>query len=167
MSTVGEQLRQAREAKNLTVYQVAEITKIRTDHIRALDEGNYDVFSAPVYIRGFVRAYANVLKLNAPEILQLLSQELSKSAKHHEPPPLTKTSRTALDVLMYQLSKLKWRVVLLVLGVILLLGGGWLIWRSASQHRGKPAAPRLTPGVYQPARKDPGQTLPLPTPNKR
>ena len=56
MSTVAEQLREAREAQNLTVYQVAEITKIRTDHIRALDEGNYDVFSAPVYIRGSVRS---------------------------------------------------------------------------------------------------------------
>jgi cytoskeletal protein RodZ len=43
MSTVAEQLRQAREAQNLSVYQVAEITKIRTDHIRALDEGNFDV----------------------------------------------------------------------------------------------------------------------------
>ena len=48
MSTVAEQLRQAREARNLTVQQVAEITKIRTDHVRAVEEGNYDVFSAPV-----------------------------------------------------------------------------------------------------------------------
>ena len=60
MSTVAEQLRQAREAKNLTVQQVVEITKIRTDHLRALEEGNFDVFSAPVYIRGFVRSYANL-----------------------------------------------------------------------------------------------------------
>src|SRR5436305_15056038 len=58
MLTVADQLRTAREAKNLTVYQIADLTKIRTDHIRALDEGNYDVFSAPVYIRGSVRAYA-------------------------------------------------------------------------------------------------------------
>ena len=36
MPTVAEQLRTAREAQGLTVYQVAEITKIRTDHIRAL-----------------------------------------------------------------------------------------------------------------------------------
>ena len=36
MSAVAEQLRQAREARNLTVQQVVEITKIRTDHLRAL-----------------------------------------------------------------------------------------------------------------------------------
>src|SRR5712664_3601126 len=64
MSTVAEQLHLAREAKSLTVHQVAEVTKIRSDHIRALEEGNFDVFSAPVYIRGFIRTYATLLKLD-------------------------------------------------------------------------------------------------------
>jgi len=51
MSTVAEQLHQAREAKHLTVEQIAEITKIRADHLRALEQGNFDMFSAPVYIK--------------------------------------------------------------------------------------------------------------------
>ena len=37
MSTVSEQLRLAREQQQLDVYQVAEITKIKTDHVRALE----------------------------------------------------------------------------------------------------------------------------------
>ena len=64
MSTVAEQLRAAREAKNLSVEQIAEITKMRSDHVRALEEGNYGAFSAPVYIRGFVRTYSRLLKLD-------------------------------------------------------------------------------------------------------
>ena len=66
MPTVAEQLRAAREAQGLTVYQVADATKIKTDHVRALDEGNFDVFSAPVFIRGFVRTYATLLHLEVP-----------------------------------------------------------------------------------------------------
>jgi len=69
MSTVAEQLRQAREAQNLNVQQVAQVTKIRTDHLVALEEGNYNVFSAPVYIRGFVRTYAALLKLDVPQVM--------------------------------------------------------------------------------------------------
>src|ERR1035437_7492143 len=42
MSTVAEQLRQARESQHLTEQQIVEITKIRTDHLRAIEEGNYD-----------------------------------------------------------------------------------------------------------------------------
>src|SRR2546421_3897855 len=97
MPTVSEQLRQAREAQKLTVHQVAEITKIRTDHLRALEEGNFEIFSAPVYIRGFVRSYCNVLKLDVPQVMSALDAELGQSKKFAEPPPFSAPPRTLLD----------------------------------------------------------------------
>src|SRR5882757_1688786 len=106
MPTVAEQLRAAREAKKLTVQQVADATKIRTDHIRALEEGNFNVFSAPVYIRGSVKNYATVLKMDVPKILIDLEAELSRTEKFAEPPPLMEESRSPLDHLMFLLSKL-------------------------------------------------------------
>ena len=88
MSTVAEQLRQAREAKHLTVQQVAETIKIRSDHVRALEEGNFNVFSAPVYIRGFVRTYSTLLKLDVPRVMVALDGELGQTKKFAEPPPV-------------------------------------------------------------------------------
>ena len=64
MPSVPDRLREAREALGLDVYQVADITKIRTDHIRALEEGRFDAFAAPVYVRGFIRTYARLLRLD-------------------------------------------------------------------------------------------------------
>src|SRR5436309_5240934 len=104
MPTVSEQLRQARETQKLTVHQVAEVTKIRTDHLRALEEGNYDVFSAPVYIKGFVRSYATLVKLDVPPLMAALEAELSQTARHSEPPPLSDNPRGVLDFIMLQLS---------------------------------------------------------------
>src|SRR5215471_1946532 len=109
MPTVPEQLRQARQAQNLTVHQVAEITKIRTDHIRALEEGNYSVFSAPVYIRGFVRTYAGIVKLDVPQIMAALDAELGQNKKFREEPPISGPPRSLTDFFMLQLSKLDWR----------------------------------------------------------
>src|SRR5438552_16707417 len=106
MATVAEQLRRAREEQNLNVYQVAEITKIKTDHIRALEAGTYDSFSAPVYIRGFVRTYAKVLKLDETQVVSDLEAELGQTEKFREPPPLTNDPRGALDLLMLKLSRL-------------------------------------------------------------
>ena len=57
------------------------MTKIRGDHIRALEEGNYSIFSAPVYIRGFVRTYANLLKLDTKVLLDQLGRELAESGQ--------------------------------------------------------------------------------------
>src|ERR1041384_7815024 len=118
MSTVAEQLRQAREARNLTVQQLAEITKIRSDHIRALEEGNFDVFSAPVYIKGFVRSYATLLKLDVPEVMSTLEAELGQTQKFSEPPPLSDEPRGILDFVMLQLSKLDLRKSAIGLGIV-------------------------------------------------
>ena len=110
MVTVSEQLRRARESQKLDIYQVAEITKIKTDHIRALETGDFDVFSAPVYIRGFVRSYASMLKLDVPKVISDLDEELSQSEKFAEPPPLSPRSIGVFDFLTLWLSRLNWRI---------------------------------------------------------
>jgi hypothetical protein len=61
MPSVAEQLRAARERQKRTVHEVADATNIKADHIRALEAGEWKVFSAPVYIRGFTRTYANTV----------------------------------------------------------------------------------------------------------
>jgi len=160
MSTVAEQLRQAREAKHLTVEQVVEITKIRTDHLRALEEGNFNVFSAPVYIRGFVRTYSTLLKLDVPQVMAALDAELGQTKKFAEPPPLSPHPRGAVDYLMLQLSRVDWRkgVVGLGAGVVVLgLVLGYVLWR---RHKAADPLKGLKPGVYQAHQS--GETLPLP-----
>ena len=85
MQSVAEQLRKGREQRKLTVYDVAGATKIRTDHVRALEEGDYRVFAAPVYIRGFVRSYGNLLKLDVPNLMAALEGELAEIKEFNEP----------------------------------------------------------------------------------
>ena len=161
MSTVSEQLRQAREAQNLTEQQIVQITKIRTDHLRAIEAGNYDVFSAPVYIHGFVRGYAKLLKLDVPQIMAALDAELAQTTKFSEPPPLTERPNGLVDVLTLQLSKVDWRKGLIGLGAVVVLmaaGWGWVAWRHHNPLKG------LKPAVYQTTHEASGETLPLPAP---
>src|SRR5258708_20292508 len=113
MSTVAEQLRKGREAQNLTVQQVAEITKIRSDHLRALEEGNFNVFSAPVYIRGFVRTCSTLLKLDVAKVMAALDAELKQDEKFAEPPPFTDPPRAVLDFIILHLSRVHFRKSLL------------------------------------------------------
>jgi cytoskeletal protein RodZ len=166
MSTVAEKLRQARETKGLTVHQVADITKIRTDHIRALEEGNFNVFSAPVYIRGFVRTYATLLKLDVPQTMATLDGELGKTEKFREPPPLTDDPRGPLDFLMLQLSKVNWRVGAVVLGVLAATGIIFGIAASLRSLQSRDPLKDSKPGVYQPSRTNSGTTLPVPPPRR-
>ena len=159
MSTVAEHLRSAREAKKLTVEQVADMTKIRTDHIRALEEGDFDVFSAPIYIRGSVKNYATTLKMDVPALLALLDAELGRTENFSEPPPLTDQKKTIVDTITLLLARVNWKLGFAGLFIALLVVVGaisYLAWK----HRQKAgAAPNLPPAVYQPANS--GDTLPL------
>ena len=151
MSTVAEQLRAAREARNLTIQQVAESTKIRTDHIRALEEGNFNVFSAPIYIRGSVKNYATLLKLDVPQIMAALDAELGQTEKYSEPPPSTEASNTPLDRLMFLLSKLNWRSEWPAPWSWAFYWSFALVGLAWRHHRpGDPLA-GLQPAVYQPS----------------
>ena len=162
MSAVSEQLRLARLAQNLTIEQVAEITKIRGDHLRALEESNFDVFPAPVYIRGFTRTYSTLLKLDVPKVMAALEVELGQTKNFSEPPPLSNRKRGFLDFVMLQLSKVDWRKGLVVLVVaVVCLGAalGWFIWRH---YRSADPLKGLKPGVYHSTQSVSGETLPLP-----
>ena len=159
MSPVAEQLRFAREAKKLTVEQVADLTKIRTDHIRALEEGNFGVFSAPIYIRGSVKNYAAVLKLDTVAVLAELAAELKSTEKFSEPPPLSESKQTFFDHVTLVLAKVNWKVgvagfALVALAVI--FGVSFWAWRH---HQKSDPLKNLPPAVYQPAGS--GDTLPL------
>lgn len=163
MPTVAEQLRAAREARNLSINEVAEITKIRTDHIRALEEGNFDVFVAPVYIRGFTRTYATLLKLDVPALIKALDGELGKTERFSEPPPLTDTDKSVVNFMTLQLSKLNLhRTKLLIgLGVLIVV----VVTISILKKRRSPApAPNLPPAKVQTTPQNSRNTLPLPTP---
>jgi cytoskeletal protein RodZ len=159
MPTVAEQLRAAREAKKLTIEQVAESTKIRTDHIRALEQGNYDVFSAPIYIKGSVKNYATLLKLDVPKVTADLDRELKGTANFSEPPPLVEQTRTPVDRAMFLLSKLNWKVggmAALVAGIVAIFVLGHFAFRHLHRHS---KAPKLPPAMYQSSNS--GETLPL------
>lgn len=167
MPTVAEQLRAAREAKNLSVHEVAEITKIRTDHIRALEEGNFDIFVAPVYIRGFTRTYATLLKMDVPQLIKALEVELGKTEKFAEPPRLSENEKGALDFVMLQFSKVNLRQGAIVLGVLAVAGIIWLIISIANKSRTADPAKNLPPARYQSPARNSDNTLPISQPPQR
>src|SRR6266568_8071301 len=162
MSTVAEQLRQARQAQNLTVQQVADVTKIRGDHVRALEEGNFDMFSAPVYIRGFVRTYSTLLKLDVPRVMATLDGELGQTKKFAEPPPLSDLPRGAIDFVMLQLSKIDWRKGVLLLGAAVAVLAIVLVYVTYHHYRTHDPLKNVKPGIYKAPAKSGGDTLPLP-----
>jgi cytoskeletal protein RodZ len=70
MTAIGEQLRAAREARGLSLDQIADETNIAKRYLSAMEEENFSVFPGDPYIIGFLRNYAEYLGLDAAGLLQ-------------------------------------------------------------------------------------------------
>ena len=73
--TVGAQLREAREARGLSLHQVADILRLRASQVHALEEGNFNSLPGQTFVTGFLRSYANLLDLDAVAIVELYKHE--------------------------------------------------------------------------------------------
>jgi len=70
--TVGQQLRAAREAKNFSVLDVAQVLKISPRQVAALESDDWASLPGNTIIRGFIRNYARLLDLDADAFMHAL-----------------------------------------------------------------------------------------------
>lgn len=93
MEELGTILRETRQARGLTIDDVAQVTRIRPRYLAALEEERYDVLPTPVHVRGFLRNYALFLNLEPGPLIERYGA--SRSAVTDI--PLDKLVRPALD----------------------------------------------------------------------
>jgi len=67
MAALGEEFRSAREARGLTLSDVAEQIHIRSVYLNAIENEDWKAIGAPVYVRGFIRTYARFLGLDGED----------------------------------------------------------------------------------------------------
>ena len=80
MESLGEQLKAARTAMSKSLDDISNSTNISKQYLKALEDDDYSIFPARVYIRGFLGAYAKYLGM-APETL---TDQYDKSTMLHE-----------------------------------------------------------------------------------
>jgi transcriptional regulator with XRE-family HTH domain len=74
--TVGQRLREAREAKGLSVEDIAAQTRIPTRHLTSLEESDWEKLPAATYSIGFAKNYAAAIGLDRNEIGDQLRAEM-------------------------------------------------------------------------------------------
>lgn len=162
IQTVAQQLQNARKAQHLSIEEVANLTKLRTDHIRALESGRYRIFSAPIYIRGFTKTYAKSLKLDVQKVLDALSDELEKdriTSDDSHPIPLPKT---IVDHMALLLSRIDWKIAFLIFLIFSLIFFSSLITNFFQHQKGRDHLENLGEGIYSFEKPLPSSYLPLP-----
>ncbi len=125
MESIGEKLIAAREARRLTPKEVAKETNIVAKYIEALENEEFDKFPGETYTVGFLRSYADYLKLDADEIVQQYkAYKIGESATPLE--ELTRPTRTPILMNLTTLYVQYRNIVLIAAGVFGLILVIWL-----------------------------------------
>ena len=122
LESFGESLKKSRLEKGLTPQDVAEATKIPAHVIEDLESGNESRMPAPVYVKGFIRAYARELGLDEKQLLQEYSDSRVLQSGPLELAVSTKTEKPS--------SHLPVLILALIFAVALLAGGYYFFYKN-------------------------------------
>ena len=86
--TVGQRLREAREAKGMSVEDIAAQTRIPTRHLTSLEASDWEKLPAATYSIGFAKNYAGAVGLDRNEIGNQLRAEMGGSSLSYSHPEI-------------------------------------------------------------------------------
>lgn len=159
--SVGAELQAAREARGLSLADVAQQLKFAARQLEALEQGRFDLLPGGTFARGMVRSYARLLKLEAEPLLERMNGRFQApdadtlAARYSQPVPFSDNARRSTFVYLG-----------LSLGILAVGGGIGYQWyrehsapgRIAAAQRPQqavakapaaPAAPRAQPKVVE------------------
>jgi len=71
MQTVGDYLKKEREARNISLREVARLTKISEFYLDYLEKDDYERLPQGPYIKGYISSYVRLIGGNTDEALRL------------------------------------------------------------------------------------------------
>ena len=77
--TPGQQLRQAREKRQLTLEQAAKATHIRSHYLQALEADMFDSLPSATQAKGFLRIYAGFLNLDTQTLIDSFESQIGRA----------------------------------------------------------------------------------------
>jgi len=69
MASLGQALKEEREARNISIEEIASATKIVSRYLEALENDRLDIMPGGFFIKGIIRTYARTIGLNEEEVL--------------------------------------------------------------------------------------------------
>lgn len=168
LDELGSLLKQARLSKGLELGDIAELTHVRREYLRALEEGRYADLPEDVYTRNFVRLYAQAVGVSGDQALEVYQRERQRAGglttleerlekeRRGEPPPRQPRRREGRG---FHVNPMIPTVLLVVALVALAVWGynalffrtGRTVTQAPPAVTGTPAAPAPTGGLAAPA----------------
>lgn len=115
----GERLQAARIKKGLSLEDVASRMHLSASILEAIEVNDFDEITAPIFVKGYLRAYARIVALSEDEMIQQYIDFYSE-----EDPPISSTSNMVPELSVAD-ARIKWTTYLVILVLAVLLAAWW------------------------------------------
>lgn len=147
MTELGNILKEAREAKGLSLDELQSITKIQKRYLIGIEDGNYSMMPGKFYVRAFIKQYAEAVGLDPDPLFEQYKNEIPNTYNEELPEQLSRVqSRKSISP---DTSKVFDVLPKILIGVFI-IGAIALIWYLIVQYAGDEAK--------EPATTDKGKT---------
>lgn len=114
-TSVGARLRAARREQNLSEKDVADTLHITVHYVKALETDKYEKLPGPVFARGYIRSYGDLLGLDAEQLVALYGRQQADEVS---------ASDSAAEAKKQQDQNRSW----IIAGIVLFVAGLLLFW---------------------------------------
>lgn len=137
--SIGNKLREARERKGLSAETVSRETMLTLRYVQALETDDFDALPGTAFVRGYVRRYAELVGLNADELIASFDESLPSSKRLVSVRPIAgitaanAISSSTAGQISNKLPLSRLLVVVAVIAFVLYVVAG-LFWQSGSDQ---------------------------------
>ncbi len=128
LGSFGEGLKKEREKRKVTLDEIAQVTKISTRSLRALEEEEFSRLPGGIFNRGFVRAYARQLGLDEDKLIADYLVAAGETPVEPTPEGGPRITMVADPVPEPEPSRLPWGRMAIVVAVVAAIVAGWMYY---------------------------------------
>ncbi len=121
----GDRLQAARISIDLTIKDVANKMHLSTSILTSLEENSFEVITAPIFVKGYLRSYARIVNISESDIIDQYNQYYTDGD-----PPISSTSNATPEINAGD-ARVKWATSLVILILLALLSLWW--WNQYHQ----------------------------------
>jgi len=81
MLGIGEELKNTRKEKQLSLKEVEENTKIRKKYLKSIEEEKFEEIYGDVYVKGFIKNYGDYLNLDGDRLVKEYEEMIQDQEK--------------------------------------------------------------------------------------
>lgn len=115
----GDRLQAARIENGMSIEDIAMRMHLSVSILKSIEENNFDDITAPIFVKGYLRAYARIVSLGEDEMIEQYLNYYSD-----EDPPISPTSQLSPEISPDD-ARIKWTTFLVIIGLLGFLAFWW------------------------------------------